>query len=58
MNRYHSKLSKEQVQKVREYLTCGLPIKQEWIAKQFGVSQCTIAYHHKKIKKSYEQQKA
>jgi len=46
--RYHAKLSNEQIEKVKEYLLDGR-IKQEWIAKQFGVAQCTIAYWKRKF---------
>lgn len=51
MSKYHAKLSKEQIEKIKEYLTCGLPIKQEWIAGQFGVRQSLIAYYNRKFKK-------
>lgn len=57
-SRYHAKLSKEQIEKIKEYLTCGLPIKQEWIANQFKVDQSLIAYYNRKIKLQRHEQKA
>jgi hypothetical protein len=49
--RYHAKLTEDQKRKIIEYLNDGR-IKQEWIAKQFGVKQCTISYHNRKLKRA------
>jgi DNA-binding Lrp family transcriptional regulator len=49
ITRYHAKLTKEQVNQIMEYLR-DERIKQEWIAKKFGVSQPTISRYNRKLK--------
>lgn len=52
-SRYLSKLNPEQLEKIKEYLLDERPIRQVWIAKQFGVAQCTIAYHKRKLSRTH-----
>lgn len=49
ITRYHAKLTKSQVMDIQQYLK-DERIKQEWIAKKFGVSQPTIARYNRKLK--------
>lgn len=49
--RYLAKLTPDQVQQIKHHLKDERGIKQEWIAKQFGVSQCAISYYNRKLKK-------
>lgn len=48
--RRKSKLSEEDIQKIKEYLSDERGIRQVWIAKQFGVCQSTIAFYNQKLK--------
>jgi hypothetical protein len=45
--RYHSKLKARDLKLIRIYL--DEKRKQQWIANQLGVAQCTIAYHKRKM---------
>lgn len=48
--RYHSKLSKEQVNEIKAHLLDERGIKQDWIARKFGVNQSTIAHYNRQLK--------
>lgn len=52
-----SKLDNEKRQQIKELLLDERGIKQEWIAKQFGVSQGTIAYYNNKLKEELLEQR-
>lgn len=52
MNKNLSKLNGEKREKIIELLLDERKIKQEWIAKKFGVGQSAIAYYNSKLKKA------
>ena len=51
MNKNLSKLNGEKREKIIGLLLDERKIKQEWIAKKFGVNQSAIAYYNRKLKK-------
>jgi predicted transcriptional regulator len=49
-----NKLTDEQIREIKKHLTDERRIRQVWIAKQFGVTQATIAYYNRQLKNNKE----